>query len=145
MASQINKERVYGNFKARGYGKKAREKLNSYEHKNSKNYKHRPGMSPNHLNCVRSCQCCVCSAPPRSEVHHLKATGERGMGLRSTDKHTVPLCRHCHDEVERAGAKNEEYWFTSRGIDAIALALALWQNTNDVDQLQKIVRAHQER
>ena len=142
MSGQINKERVYGNFKRRGYGKKAREKLNDYKHENSKAYKFRPGMSEKHLNCIRRLQCCVCDHPPRSDPHHLKATGERGMGLRSTDKHTVPMCRHCHDEVERAGAKNEEVWFTTRGLDALSLALALWSNSGEVDQMQRIVRAH---
>ncbi len=136
MAGQVNKERVFGNFKPpRGYDKPKRE--------NSKNYENRPGMSPKHLDCIRACQCCVCEHPPRSEAHHLKAgTGERGMGVRSTDKHSVPLCSTCHQEVEAAGAKNEKFWFTSRGLDALSLALALWASTSDVDQMQRIVRAH---
>jgi hypothetical protein len=136
MSGEIQKERVFGNFKPpKGYG---REKVS-----NSKNYKDRPGMSAAHLDDIRSINCCVCFAPPRNEAHHLKeGTGERGMGIRSTDKHAVPLCRPHHQEVEAAGSKNEKRWFTDREIDALHLADALWRATGNVDQMQRIIEAH---
>ena len=48
------------------------------------------------------------------------------MGLRSTDQHAVPMCVFCHGDVEVVGSKNERDWFFARGIDARALAQALW-------------------
>lgn len=137
MAGQLNKERILGNFKPpKGY---AREKRT-----NSKNYKSRPGMSDKHLDLIRGLPCSVCLVPPRSEAHHLKqGTGERGMGLRSTDKHAVPLCNEHHHEVEHAGSRNERDWFRSFGIDALGLALALWAASGDLDQMKRIVEAHQ--
>lgn len=136
MSGQINRPRVFGNFKApKGYGRVKRE--------NSKNYKNRPGMSDKHLDCVRSLSCCVCSKGPRSECHHLKAgTNERGMGQRSSDRFAVPLCRDHHHDVEHVGTKNEQAWFEGYGIDALALADALWHSTGAVDLMQRIVRAH---
>mgnify|MGYP000185695457 CR=1 FL=1 len=137
MGSEIRQERVYGNWKpAKGY---AREKRT-----NSQNYKRRPGMSEAHLACIRSLACCVCGAAPRNEAHHLKAgTGERGMGLRSTDKHAVPLCTHHHQEIEGQGARNEPKWFRSHGIfDALELALALWQASGDLDRMTRVIEAH---
>ena len=136
MSSEIKKDRVFGNFKKRGYDRPPKT--------NAQNYKSRPGMSPAHLDRIRQCPCCVCLATTRSDPHHLKAgIKERGMGLRSTDRHTVPMCRHHHEEVEAAGSRNEQRWFTSRGIDALDLAAALWQSS-DVNLMTKIVKAHKE-
>lgn len=94
----------------------------------------RPGMSPSHLDRVRGLPCCVCERPPRSEVHHLKDVmpKERGIGLRSTDQWSLPVCSFatgggCHDDIERLGSKNELAWFEARGIDARELARALWR------------------
>lgn len=139
MASEIRSERILGNWKPpRGYARQ--------QHRNSKNYKRRPGMSDAHLNCIRQLSCCVCGAQPRNEAHHLKSTGERGAGVRSTDKHAVPLCPiaigGCHADVEAIGAKNERKWFLDRGLDALALAEALWAATGNIDQMQRIVEAH---
>ena len=134
MASEISKERVYGNFKNRSYRREA--------NKNSQNYKTRAGMDDAHLGNLRLCPCCVCGASPMSQVHHLKSgTGERGMGQRSTDRWGVPMCRHHHDEVERAGTRNEVSWFARHGIDPHNLAMSLWMARGDVERMRKIVMA----
>jgi len=127
---------MFGNFKPqKGYS--------SAKRKNSETYKDRPGMSAVHLDDIRSVNCCVCFAHPRNEAHHLKeGTGERGMGVRATDKHAVPLCRTHHQEIEDAGSKNEKKWFTDRGIDALHLADALWRATGNVNQMTRIIQAH---
>ena len=134
MGSEISKERVYGNFKNRNYKRETG--------KNSENYKSRPGMCDEHLAHIRQLSCCVCFAASRSEVHHLKSgTGERGMGQRSTDRWGVPMCRHHHDEVERAGTRNEVSWFARHGIDPHNLAMSLWMARGDVERMRKIVMA----
>lgn len=141
MSGTVKQERIFGNWKPpKGY---AREKLT-----NSQNYKQRPGMSDDHLACIRQLPCCVCGHNVPNEVHHLKATGERGMGVKSTDKNGVPLCPisigGCHADVEAIGTKNERRWFLDRGIDALALADALWRATGDLDQMKRIIEAHRE-
>lgn len=113
------------------------------QHKNSERYKERPGMSEEHLALVRQMPCCTCRAKPPGDPHHLKAgTGERGMGVRSTDKWAVPMCRDCHGGVERAGSRNERAWFEARGIGSNELARDLWLNTGDLPKMIKILQAH---
>lgn len=51
------------------------------------------GEWPKHLKRVRALPCCSCGAPPPSQAHH--RTGA-GMGLRSNDMATMPLCVWCH-------------------------------------------------
>lgn len=140
MASQIKRERVLGNFKP-----SAGQKLKAKSAKPSA-AERRDGMSKEHLACIRKCWCVACLPAIRiaGEAHHLKqGTGERGMGLRSTDKHSVPLCRQHHEEVERIGAKNEAALFRSWGIsDHLQLSLDLHRNSGDVKAMNKIVLAH---
>lgn len=96
----------------------------------------RPGMAPNHLKLIRQLSCCKCGKHGPSDPHHLKkGTGERGMALRSTDKHTVPLCRHCHDEIERLGTRNEPEWF-------MPLAQALWASSCNLNRMKLVLAEH---
>lgn len=135
MASEISKPRVFGNFKDRGA---------KAPHRNSERHKDRPGMDPAHLALVRLLPCCVCRLKPPVDPHHLKSgTGERGMGLRSTDKWAVPLCRAHHDDVERVGAKNEREWFLQFGIDPHTLARGLWASSGDIKKMATVIVAHQ--
>lgn len=80
------------------------------------------------------------------DPHHLKAgTNERGAGMRSTDRWAVPLCRTHHDEIERAGSRNETAIFRSWGIDdALQLASDLWKSTGDISKMIHIIYAHKQ-
>lgn len=135
-AQQIAHPVRYGNFKK---PKTPKRKANS------KRVKQRAGMSPAHLECIRKLPCCVSRRMPGGEAHHLKAgTRERGMGLRSTDKWALPMSPDKHGEVERVGTRNELAWFRERGIDAHALAAALWANTGNVPRMIAVLKAHWE-
>lgn len=143
MASQIEHERVFANFKpSRGVRERAKRTKKSAAER-------RPGMSASHLDCIRQLPCCSCLINKRSngcrnEAHHLKTgTNERGAGMRSTDKWAVPLCRVHHEEVERSGSKNEQTLFATWGIaDTLQLASDLWKSTGDVPKMVRIVYAH---
>ena len=107
MASEVPREKVYGNFKVRGPKE---------PHKNSKWRDDRAGMDGKHLALIRQLPCCVTRRQPGGEAHHLKSgTGERGMSVRSTDKWAVPIAHDAHMDVERAGTKRERQWFLDRG------------------------------
>lgn len=135
MASEIRNERVYANFKQpKGYAKPRETKIKAAAR--------RPGMSDAHLDCIRSLPCCVCGSRPRSEAHHLLSAGGRGMGLRATDRHTVPLCVADHQTLHAGGSRNERRFFLSRGVDALALADALWRATGDLGRMRAILEAH---
>jgi len=115
------------------------------EHKNSEAYKQRPGMSDKHLALIRRLPCCVCGKSYAGEAHHLKSgIGERGMGIRTTDRWTVPMCHNDHMEVERAGSKRETEWFKKRGVFPTLLALDLWTNTGDEARMRRVLAAHKE-
>ena len=131
---EIRRERVLGNFRKRGAKK---------PHKNSQTYKDRPGMSEAHLALIRKLPCCISGKMPGGEAHHLKSgTGERGMGLRSTDRWAVPMAHDPHMEVERIGSRNELTWFQAHGIDPVVLAQDLWAATGDLPKMTRIVIAH---
>lgn len=49
---------------------------------------------PKYLAHVRTRACCICAAPAPSEPHHY---GPRGLGQKTDDRRTVPICRCCHD------------------------------------------------
>jgi hypothetical protein len=104
----------------------------------------RDGNDADHLAAIRKCVCTVCGKVGGNDPHHLKQnTGERGAGMRSTDKWAVPLCRPHHDEIERIGSRNETRWFADHGVGSpIDLAAALWAASPDVAKMTAIVLAH---
>jgi hypothetical protein len=130
---EINKGHVYGNFRQRNPGKKR---------KNSKTYEDRPGMSEDHLACIRKMPCCVSLRMPGGEAHHLKSAGGRGMGLRSEDRWALPMAHDEHMELERIGSRNEEAWFRERGVDPLILAADLWKATGDVARMTEVLIGH---
>ena len=107
----------------------------------------REGMSARHCELLRQLPCCIGGDHPGGEVHHLKfGTGERGMGLRSTDKFGVPMCHTHHiDGVERAGSRNEQKWFRDRGVSPLDLAAGLWLVTGNLDSMRAVMLAHKGR
>lgn len=75
--------------------------------------------APLHLRRIRQLSCCMCLSPGPSDPHHLKRSMDRGMGMKAGDNWTVPLCRTCHERIEREGRKAEPHWMKS-------LAASLW-------------------
>lgn len=136
MATEIAKTRVFGNFKPTKTAISTRGRKPAAEK--------REGMSKSHLADIRKLPCCGCLKVPAGEAHHLKqGTGERGTGMRSTDKRAVPLCRTHHEEIERVGSKNEHAQFAKWGIDdPLGLAKALWDSRGDVPRMTHILLAH---
>jgi hypothetical protein len=136
MASEIGKDRLLANFKA-----------SKPERRQSKWRDRRPGMSVSHCELVRLCPCAACLLTPAGTVHHIKSgTGERGIGVRSTDRWGVPLCPRCHEEIERIGSRHEPAHFvTVWKIDPHSLARSLWASTGDLAQMTRITIAHHRR
>lgn len=131
-------DKVLGNFKPT---RTTRQKVKAS--KASTKRAERPGNSEEHLAALRKCPCIVTLRVPAGEVHHLKMTGERGAGMRSSDKWGVPLSHTPHMELEREGSRNERRWFEKHGIDApLDLAAALWNASPDVAAMTKIIIAH---
>lgn len=133
MASEIYRPKILANFKS----PKAKK------HKNSRWREDRLGMSEKHLAAIRKLPCTICLRVPAGTVHHLKSeTGERGMSVRSTDQWGVPLCMIHHEEVERAGTRNEVNYFGQVNVDPHALAKALWKISPNLPMMTKVVAEH---
>lgn len=136
MAEQIHRPTGVANFKP---AKSARIKAKQRDTRED-----REGNSNAHLEAIRKCPCIVTLRVPAGEAHHLKqGTGERGAGMRSSDRWAVPLCRSAHEEIERIGSRNETAWLQARGVPSpIDLAHALWKASPDVAAMMKIILAH---
>ena len=98
---------------------------------------------------LRQLPCVICNVPPPNTVHHLKATGERGMGMRSPDRFGLPMCwwphgENCHGRLEAVGSKNELAWFAERGIDALNLCETLWAARDSLVAMQNVFWAHKD-
>lgn len=57
-----------------------------------------------YLEWVRTLPCIVCQSTPAVPHHE----GVRGMGLKASDRDTLPLCHKHHDERHRTGVKT--FW-----------------------------------
>jgi ERF superfamily len=79
-----------------------------------------------HLEFVASLPCLLCGRQP-CDAHHLRFMQARALGRRVSDEFAVPLCRTHHRALHRSG--DEAAWWTSAGIDAVAVAYRLWQHT----------------
>jgi len=84
----------------------------------------------NHLDWIRSLECSECGKPRPSEPHHLSGQfNMSGVGKKSPDWATMPLCNKCHrafHEADRRKWKDKEdrmedqrYWLLSTLIQAI--------------------------
>ena len=104
--------------------------------------------APGYLDKIRALPCCIpgCNAPAPSHAHHLKCTGERGIGRKSSNRWAVPLCYECHIHgVERVGSRQEAAWFRERGILCLDLAAALYANSHSLKAMMKVLATHREK
>lgn len=138
MASQVQPPSGAPNFK-RPRAERLAEKVRD-------DHDDREGNSSAHLELIRKLPCCCCLKTPGGQAHHLKATGLRGMGMRSPDRFALPMCEECHlHGVERAGSKNELSWFEKHGIQALELCAALFGATGDLPRMLKVLVEHTRR
>ncbi len=104
--------------------------------------------APGYLEKIRQLSCCIpgCREPPPSHAHHLKCTGERGIGRKSSNRWALPLCYECHiNGVERVGSRQEAAWFLTRGILCLDLAAALYANAHSLDAMMNVLNIHREK
>jgi len=90
--------------------------------------KKRQGMSTHHLTLVRQLPCAVCRTYTGTvQAHHLCIKGERGVGMRASDKWAIPLCAECHFQLHQNGSRIHNGWLRDRGVDGEGLSAALWE------------------
>jgi hypothetical protein len=86
-----------------------------------------------HLRFVATQPCLLCGRTP-SDPHHVKFAEHRAMGLKVSDKFTVPICRLHHRELHRRG--NERTWWENQGINPLPVAAGLWERTHAVASVE---------
>lgn len=79
-----------------------------------------------HLRFVARQACLICGRQP-CDAHHIRYAQPRALGRKSSDEFTVPLCRIHHRAAHRVG--NERAFWNETGIDPMAVAHRLWQET----------------
>lgn len=90
-----------------------------------------------HLRYIRGLPCLLCNDNTSTECAHIRYADPRvakpisGMGNKSDDIYTVPLCGQHHRDQTNYG--NERAWWAKRGVDPIAIAQALYINTGDYE------------
>lgn len=137
MASQIYKEPVYGNFK-----KPRSERVKDRKNKSALKRAKRPDNDLKHLKNIKRLPCIVSGVRHNMDPHHLKCMGERGTGMKATDKWLVPLTRAEHSKVESIASKNEEQWFLDRGINCKLFAAELWLARGSFPQIEEVWQKH---
>lgn len=109
---------------------------------------------PAHLRWVATIPCIACTngniTPDRfrtgdvvAQAHHLGIAQPKGRGIKAGDQHVVPMCPRHHDpnhpgSLHHAG--NERFWWSSRGIDPLPIAEALWAASVAAGRVRNIER-----
>lgn len=97
-----------------------------------------------HMKLVRTLPCAATGKLGPSEVHHLMRGVERGTGMKAAGRYVIPLCHAVHVEITPHGDP-EAVLMSRYGIDARALADALWAATGDPLAMHRaVLRASQD-
>jgi hypothetical protein len=89
-----------------------------------------PERSPEYLAWIRTLPCAVCHRQPTFflpiEAAHTHALGPRGMGQKSSDFSTIPLCFwHHRGDADSYHALGEKEFAAQRGLDIPKLVRGL--------------------
>lgn len=88
-----------------------------------------------HSGFIRSLPCAICQNNIETQWAHVRFADARaakpitGMGTRSGDAWTLPLCNRHHEEQHKRG--DERAFWREHNIDPIFLCLALWHVSGD--------------
>ena len=103
------------------------------------NFKTPKVKNKKHLRFVASLPCVICR---RTDVQaaHIRSGNGAGVGMKSGDDCTIPLCITCHRKQHESNERT--WWEAYGGIEkATALAKTLYAHTGDsLQALQEIAR-----
>jgi hypothetical protein len=99
-----------------------------------------PGMSQKHLDWLKTLPSIVSGIEPCGDAHHLLGNLDglpKGMGRTNKDKDAVPVTRAEHEAAHASG--DDEKHFRDMGLDARAIAAALWRVSGDTAAGMRII------
>jgi len=97
-----------------------------------------------HLEALRQCPCVACGHDPAGEAAHISMASakhgkpEKGMGSKSADQWTLPLCHACHMRSHEVG---EQPFWRDLGLDPLMLAAALYRASSNIEAMRAMVFA----
>jgi hypothetical protein len=89
-------------------------------------------LSPSHLDYIRNLPCIFCGRRSPSVAAHIRTGTDGGMGLKPSDRFTLPLCDADHKHQHQVGEVQFWHEVGMEIEDAIALALALWDMSGSI-------------
>jgi hypothetical protein len=79
-----------------------------------------------HLAYIRTLPCLFCGRLGPSDPAHIRTGTDGGIGLKPSDRFTVPLCRDDHRHQHQVGERTFWHEVGMEIEDVVTLALALW-------------------
>ena len=79
---------------------------------------------PSHMAWLLT-QPCIVTGETGVVRHHLQHAQPSASSMKSGDRHAVPIVNRLHVEIHATGAREADWW-AARGIDALAVARALF-------------------
>lgn len=86
--------------------------------------KERGKRSPAHRKWIRDFHCCACGTATAIECAHVRVGTDGGIGIKPSDRWTIPLCKDCHSRQHQLG---EESFEKETGINMKAIAEQLFK------------------
>jgi hypothetical protein len=68
-----------------------------------------------YIEFIKKLPCCLCAFNHLSDPHHVPATGQGAMGMKTSDFRAIPLCHKHHVEAHQHGKKT---FFKKYNVDA---------------------------
>ena len=105
----------------------------------------KPIGDADYLSLVRECPCLSCGLDPCGEAAHVRfssaAFGKAsGLGKKPDDKWALPCCGWDHRVLKTAQHnRNEEEFWASLGINALATCVALYAQRGDMVAMRAVI------
>lgn len=71
----------------------------------------------NHRKFINSLPCATCNALSPSQCSHIRRNTDCGVGLKPSDKFSVPQCDKCHRKVEFIMTRDNAEQFKQLGLN----------------------------
>jgi hypothetical protein len=90
--------------------------------------KSNPRKQAGHLAFIRALPCAACGTAAPSEAAHVRTGTDGGIGIKPSDRHTLPLCPADHQRQHKIG---ETSFWSELGIDPLDVSYRLWTISGD--------------
>lgn len=93
-----------------------------------------------HLEFIRALPCVRCNNPAPNQSAHVRIGNDGGMGLKPSDRYTVPLCGEHHSQQHNVG----EVTFWGRKLEYLdGLTNALYVHSGNLKSARRSIRQFQ--